>query len=408
MIFPLALLLALCSGTAALAHELLWTRRCIDLLGASAASSARVFGCFFLGLAIGAAAATRLTPRLRRPWRALAWIELSVALLALPALLLPMWTDWIWRAIGPERLASGLGAQLKLGLSFGMIFPPAFAMGLFLPVMATAVLGASRPLSRHGIWLYSAKTLGGVLGLWLVMGLTLHHLGAIGSMLTAMGINLLVAITCGVIDRFQPPLPSPQLPTTATQPKVRSQPVDGVTLALAVVSGAGIIAAEIIALDAIQLVATMSFYAPAVVLTTVLGVLAFSALIVPRIADRSVASAMVWCLIGAGLALALSPLLFMRIAQYWNPFASPLSVPAFGLALVGLTMMLLGPGLFMAAFVFPLLMRRRGRAGDERGRGLGWLLACNGLGGFLGAEIAYRLILPNFGPHQGMGWVGLL
>ncbi|PON10385.1 hypothetical protein C2W62_50345, partial [Candidatus Entotheonella serta] len=187
-----------------------------------------------------------------------AWIEFSVALLALPALFLPMWTDWIWRAIGPERLASGLGTQMKLGLSFGMIFPPAFAMGFFLPVMATAVLGASRTLSRHGIWLYSANTLGSVLGLLLVMGLTLHHLGAIGSMLVAMGINLLVAIACGVIDRFQQPLPGAQPPTTAMQPKARSQPVDWVTLALAVMSGAGIIAAEIIALDTLQLVATMS------------------------------------------------------------------------------------------------------------------------------------------------------
>ncbi len=286
-----------------------------------------------------------------------------------------------------------------------MIFPLPSPWGSFAVssrssrIVATAI--------APWIWLYSAIP-SRVLGLLLVMGLTLHHLGAIGSMLAAMGINLLVAITCGVIDRFQSPLPLSQPPAAAAQPKVHAQPLDSVTLALAVVSGAGIIAAEIIALDAIQLVATMSFYAPAVVLATVLGMLAVSALIVPRIADRSVDSAMMWCLIGAGLALALSPLLFMRIAQHWNPFASPLSVLTFGFALVGLTLVLLGPGLFIAAFVFPLLMRRCGRAGDEWGRELGWLLALNGLGGFPGAEIAYRLILPNFGPHQGMGWVGLL
>ena len=75
---------------------------------------------------------------------------------------------------------------------------------------------------------------------------------------------------------------------------------------VAVVSGAGIIAAEIIALDAIQFVATMSFYAPAVVLATVLGVLALSAFIVPRISDRSVDSTMLGRLIGAGLDLTLS------------------------------------------------------------------------------------------------------
>ncbi len=50
------------------AHELLWTRRLIDLLGASAASSTRVFSCFFLGLALGAAVTPLLLRRVRRPW----------------------------------------------------------------------------------------------------------------------------------------------------------------------------------------------------------------------------------------------------------------------------------------------------------------------------------------------------
>ena len=48
------MVLVLLSGCAALAHELLWTRRMVVLLGASAASSTRGFGCFFLGLAVGA------------------------------------------------------------------------------------------------------------------------------------------------------------------------------------------------------------------------------------------------------------------------------------------------------------------------------------------------------------------
>ncbi|REJ64819.1 MAG: hypothetical protein DWQ31_20250 [Planctomycetota bacterium] len=48
-----ALSLAPISGAAALSHELLWTRPLVDLLGGTGEASARVLGCFFLGLGLG-------------------------------------------------------------------------------------------------------------------------------------------------------------------------------------------------------------------------------------------------------------------------------------------------------------------------------------------------------------------
>ena len=70
--FRLAFMLALVSGFAALTHELLWTRRLVDLLGASTQSTSRVFGFFFLGLAFGSAAAAGWVTRVKRPWRIVA------------------------------------------------------------------------------------------------------------------------------------------------------------------------------------------------------------------------------------------------------------------------------------------------------------------------------------------------
>lgn len=111
--FAVALLLAAGSGCAALAHQLLWTRRLIDLLGADAESSTRVLGMFFFGLALGSAASVGWVDRLRRPFRALAVVEGGVAVLSLPALLLPYWTQWIWPALGPDRLIGWEGAAIK-------------------------------------------------------------------------------------------------------------------------------------------------------------------------------------------------------------------------------------------------------------------------------------------------------
>jgi hypothetical protein len=116
--FRLGLVLLGLSGAAALGHQVLWTRRLTDLIGASVESSARVLECFFVGLVLGSAAAARWLPNCRRPWTTVGCTELGVAILCIPVLFLPAWTGWIWPALGPERLASWQGPAIRLGLSF--------------------------------------------------------------------------------------------------------------------------------------------------------------------------------------------------------------------------------------------------------------------------------------------------
>ena len=142
--WPLALTLTIASGCAALGHELLWTRRLIDLLGASGESVARVFGCFCCGLALGGALASARYQSINRPWRFLAFAEAMVALLSLPAVFLPKWTAWIWPMMGPERLVSWQGAAAKLILSVLVVVPPSVAMGLTLPTLVKAIAGLPR------------------------------------------------------------------------------------------------------------------------------------------------------------------------------------------------------------------------------------------------------------------------
>ncbi|HMP74526.1 MAG TPA: hypothetical protein PKE55_14805, partial [Kiritimatiellia bacterium] len=134
----LVLGLSFAGGGVALAHQVVWTRRMVDLLGASAGSAARVFGCFFLGLAVGSLAGVRLSGVVRRPWRWLGGAEVVIAGLCLPMLLLPWWADPMWPWLGPEGLMGWQGAWMKWGLSVGLVLPPAVMMGLFVPL---AVMG---------------------------------------------------------------------------------------------------------------------------------------------------------------------------------------------------------------------------------------------------------------------------
>ena len=76
----------LLSGAAALSHQLLWTRRMVDVLGAGPGTFARVVGVFFAGLALGAAWAAMRPVRPSRAWLRVALAEGSVAMLVLPVL----------------------------------------------------------------------------------------------------------------------------------------------------------------------------------------------------------------------------------------------------------------------------------------------------------------------------------
>src|ERR1043166_500424 len=157
--------LALASGFAALTHELLWTRRLIDLLGASAESSSRVFGFFFLGLALGSAVAARLIHRVERPWRVVALAEAGVAVFALPMMVLPQSTDWIWPTLGMERLVQWPGVMVKTIVSAVVILPSAVCMGLVLPFLSHGLLRWPHRLETDGARLYALNTLGGAIGL---------------------------------------------------------------------------------------------------------------------------------------------------------------------------------------------------------------------------------------------------
>src|SRR5678809_197536 len=192
----LALAVLMLSGAAALGHEVLWTRRLIDLIGASAESSARVFECFFLGLSVGAMAISFQLPKVRNYWRALGLVELGVVILCLPVLRLPEWTDWIWPTLGAAKLVTWQGAAMKTLLSVLVTLPPTVLMGMTLPLAAAAVMRGKPGASNQQVWLYAGNTLGGVFGLGVVVLVLLQFLGVVGSMLAMMALNLTVAATC--------------------------------------------------------------------------------------------------------------------------------------------------------------------------------------------------------------------
>lgn len=398
-----ALLLSFLSGAAALIHESLWTRRLVDLLGASAPSTSRVFSCFFLGLSLGAAYAAKRVGRTSYPWRTAGRCELAVAALSLAVWSLPAWSDWIWPALGPERMLGAWGGVAKWLLSAPLIALPAFFMGVVLPMIAAGASSGDDDGAQRCVWLYFFNTLGGVVGLVAAMAILLPMLGAGGAMLVAAGVNVLVGACCLAIGRrTAAELKSPDRAAQIRRPHL-------VLLFVAWWSGFGVLACEVAGAQLIGLFLPMTHYAPGITLLVVLAMLALSSWFVAR--SSVVAANLKTPLVVAGVLIAATPLAFQAAVKAFDPGPSA-NLLLFLAKSALFASFVLGPMMLAAGMVFPKCIRQLSAADDSRSGGdarlLGWLLAFNGVGGFVGAEIANRWMIPAFGVHTTVGVVGTL
>ena len=408
-IYRLAIILLLFSGAAALGHQLMWTRRLTDLLGASTESSVRVFSCFFCGLGLGSALAAFFLERIRRPFLTLAKLEIGILLLTVPILFLPKLTDWIWPTIGPEQLQGWLGSTIKLLVSLLLILPPATLMGFSFPLVIKGVLTKHLTLARHGINLYAFNTAGGVIGLIVLSGFAISQIGASWSMLLTMAVNAALGLAFWHLhaatyqESAEPSLHEKENGSRKRFPHPT-------LLAIAALSGAGVIAAEVAAFKMYSLVATSAFHTPTALLIAVISVLALSAWLLRPFVSlcRKVPHAISISAALTGICLALAPVIYMSIVTQQHPYEANASVSIYVLKFVAVTLLTIGPAILFAGILFPASLRWLEDLAPDRGNNqLGWLLAVNGLGGLFGAEITYRFLLPYLGVHQTLGLIGL-
>lgn len=364
------------SGAAALAHQLLWMRRLVDVLGAGSDTFAQVVGAFFAGLALGSWWAARHPATAADGWRRAALAEGTVAALAL--LLLP--------TLGvPEALRRGLGTGpwLKTLLPALFILPPAAAMGLVLPAIVSA-----RP-DAASLRLYLWNTLGGVAGLALTAFLLLPRLGLTGAAFAALGVNALLALAAAGGQRRVKPAAGVQtaFPAPAAKPAL---PAAGL---LAFASGFLVLGLETLAQHQLAQVAINSLFSAATVLGVVLLALVGAATLAARLTRAAPpAVRLPAVLAGAAVVVAWQPVLFLLARPGLANLPYELAPAAYYPRLILLAGFTLGPAFLAAGLVFPLLLATR----PDAARLARWL-ALNGLGGWLGAELASVWLGPRLG-----------
>ncbi len=406
--------LAFISGAVALSHELLWTRRLIDLLGASDWVTGRVLGLFFLGLSIGGWIAANWTEKEINVARRLGLVELSIALLSLPVMFLPFWADWIIASAGADFLVSWPGKLFKLLLSGLVVLPPAIAMGATMPLFIRVSTMLGGKVDGSGILIYSVNMLGGVFGLWLASTQLLDLFGVQGTMIVAAAGNCLIALAVLVLAKTVQDLENRPDETILTKSNEGARGTwllerKGVFV-LAFLSGAFVLALEVLVLRLLALVAPSSFHTTSALLANVIlflslgafGVAIFNRFKVSNLQQLifGFAGAAIFCascplilyhytnkLVSVRYLVALDGQTTNSLTQYWFLLFCIIAVAA-------------GATLLCSGLVFPSILSINSKT-DPAGKSVGRLLAVNGFGGLVGSELANSVLLKTFGIYGG-------
>ena len=187
------------SGAAGLIYQIVWTRDLVLLFGNTSQAVSTTVAAFLAGLGLGGFLGGKISLRVRRPLVAYALAEAATGL---AAFFVPGWISAILGLYGSAYLTwspTELGL-LRFGLCFLVIGPVTTVMGATLPFLASFSI---RRVEQAGIdlsQLYTANTLGAIVGTLLSAFALIELLGLRGTSLVAVSANLAAAAGAVLID----------------------------------------------------------------------------------------------------------------------------------------------------------------------------------------------------------------
>jgi len=380
------------SGAAALLFETLWFHQAGLALGNTVWASSLVLAGFMGGLALGSGLAGRLGHRLRRRVRAYAGLELWIGASGLAlVLLLPVLTPILAPVLAPFRDAPWLLNPLRLAIAFALLLAPSTAMGATLPLLVLELCARDPRFGRALGQLYGWNTLGAVAGAVAGHVGLLAWLGVRGTAGVAAGANVLAAaLALGLARRAGPPAGALAAPPPVNRLTARA----GALLAAAFVTGAAVLALEVVWFRFLLLFVLGGSLAFALMLAIVLAGIGLGGLLAAAWLSRS---AGVHRHVPA-LALAAGALCVATYALF-DLVAAPLATRVVyrwpGMLALGVPLML--PVSLVSGVLFTVLGDAVERESRGAGRAAGFLVVANTAGAMTGA------LLGGFGLLSGLG-----
>ena len=235
------------SGASALIFESLWFRLAGLSLGNSVWSASLVLAAFMGGLALGNALVARLHRRVSHPIRLYAALEFAIGFAGIAVvLMLPQLPAVLGPALGNLSDMPLLLNVIRLTIAFGVLLIPAVAMGATLPVLVHALSRRNENFGANVGWLYGWNTFGAMLGA-LAAEITLVPLiGIVNSGLIALVLNMIAALIAISLSRKyeKTPIVADPLPDSGAEPRFSA--LSRRYVAVAFLSGALMLALEVV------------------------------------------------------------------------------------------------------------------------------------------------------------------
>ena len=199
------------SGASALIYQLIWVRLLGLVFGVSSFAVATVVAVFLLGLGLGSYFFGKWSERARDPLRIYMYVELGIAATSLLSYLvietLPVYRyvyEYAYNHLGFYGLS-----VVRLVLSMLVLLPPVILIGGTMPLLAKYFLRNPENLGSSFSRLYYLNTLGASAGVLLTGFVFVRWFGVIGTLMIAIGGNLLVALIVALSRRgAQEPQPA--------------------------------------------------------------------------------------------------------------------------------------------------------------------------------------------------------
>ena len=391
-------ILVFLSGFAGLIYQVLWMKQLGLLLGSTSQAAAVTLAAFFAGLAVGSWFWGRRSMVLKNPLSLYVWLEVGIALTALLYFgILDLYYQ-IYPALYQRVDSEGLLLLVKFALAFLLVFPPAFFMGGTIPVMGQHAIRKLSGFGAASARLYGINTLGAAAGAGLAGFCLPLWLGFKGTCGVALAMTTSVAFLALWLSRQ--PLATLQ---PAEQKTTESQP--GKThghwllLAVAFLSGFGVLALEVLWTRMFAQVLENSIYTFSAILVVLLLALALGSLISSRLARLSASPNRIVALLLllGGAAVVVQPFVFIWLTDSLRIIVSSGTWLDYLGLIFGKVLLAIALPAVLLGILFPFLMKAEERHAVSAGQSLGHLAAVNTAGAILGSLACGFLFLGHLG-----------
>lgn len=386
------------SGIAGLIFETLWFRLAGLTLGNTVWSASLVLAAFMGGLTLGNGLIARYHSRIVRPVRLYALLELAIGVgSVLVVLALPRLSTALAPLFATVADTPWLLNFARLGSAFALLVVPTTAMGATLPLL-TGALSRSNPSFGATVGkLYGWNTLGAMLGAIGSEAVLVHFFGIGSTGLIAMLLNLAagaLALRLAAEPTTAPVLAEPVAEAPATPLSARAYRY----LLVALLSGATMLALEVVWFRFLLLTYTGTALTFAVMLAIVLAGIGLGGLAAGRLAHK-----VEHCHRWLPHVTALSGLLVVATYYGFDLFTAQQSREDPTLAtFVGFAVFLMWPVSLLSGAAFTLVAHAVKKELGGSMRTTGVVALWNTIGATAGSLVAGFVLLPALGMERSL------